>query len=107
MEKLSCGQRDSANYRSSRLPFARRQCCPPSGGNAMKRFTSVFYFLLIVSLAPLGAPAQEANSAQAALPKDVYPDSGNRLPAVSAANSRGALQGVAAIRLHGSRQAVR
>ncbi len=73
----------------------------------MKRFTSVFYFLLIVSLAPLGAPAQEANSAQAALPKDVYPDSGNRLPAVSAANSPGALQGVAAIRLHGSRQAVR
>ncbi len=50
----------------------------------MKRFTSVFYFLVVISLAPLGAPAQETNSAQVALPKDVYPDSGNRLPAVSA-----------------------
>jgi len=50
----------------------------------MKRFTSVFYILVVISLAPLGAPAQETNSAQVALPKDVYPDSGNRLPDVSA-----------------------
>ena len=44
--------------------------------------------------------------AQEALPRDVYPDSRNRLPAVSAANSPAPL-GVAAIRLHGSGATVR
>ena len=44
--------------------------------------------------------------AQEALPRDVYPDSHNRLPAVSAANSPAPL-GVAAIRLHGSGATVR
>ncbi len=90
----------------------------------MKRFTSVFYFLVVIFVVPLVAPAQETNSARAPLPKDVYTDSRNRLPlikrealddrgkkaydaAVSATNSAGAPQGAAAIRLHGSGVAVR
>lgn len=90
----------------------------------MKRFTSVFYFLVVVFFVPLAAPAQETNSALGPLPKDVYPDSRNRLPllkrealddrgkkaydaAVSATHSAGVPQGAAAIRLHGSGVAVR
>lgn len=90
----------------------------------MKRWTSVFYFLVVISLVPVVVPAQETNGAQVTLPKDVYPDSRNRLPlikreeldergkkaydaAVSAANSPGAPQGAAAIRFHGSGVIVR
>jgi 4-carboxymuconolactone decarboxylase len=64
----------------------------------MKRFTVVFCSFLLITLAPPGAPAQET------LPRDVHPDSHNRLPLI---NSPGTPQGVAAIRLHGSRVTVR
>ncbi len=58
----------------------------------MKRFTSTLYLLVFISLVPFAA-------AQETLPRDVRPDSRNRLP--------GATQGVAAIRLHGSGAPVR
>lgn len=90
----------------------------------MKRVTIVFYFLMLLSFLPLVAPAQETNAARVTLPKDVYPDSRNRLPlikredlddrgkkaydaAAGAASPSGAPQGVAAIRLHGSGVIVR
>ena len=63
----------------------------------MKRFTRVFYVLVLISLAPLAAPAQGT------LPKDVYPDSRNRLPSIKP----DAPQGAAGISLHGSGVAVR
>jgi 4-carboxymuconolactone decarboxylase len=90
----------------------------------MKTFTSVFCFLVVVFFLPQVASAQEPNSTQVTLPRDVYPDSRNRLPlikreelndqskkaydaAVSDGNSLGALHGVAVIRLHGSGLVVR
>jgi 4-carboxymuconolactone decarboxylase len=61
----------------------------------MKRWISALYFLLAISLLTRAVHAQET------LPKDVYPDSRNRLPVIKGA------EGAAAIRLHGSRGAVR
>ena len=69
----------------------------------MKRFTSALYFLVAVFLLSLAARAQETNGPP--LPRDVYPDSRNRLPLIN--GSPGSLQGAAAIRLHGSQGTVR
>ncbi len=61
----------------------------------MKRLTTVFCFVLVVSLAlTTAAPAQ--------LPKDFNPDSLNRLPPAA-----GGLGGAPAIRVHGSQENVR
>lgn len=64
----------------------------------MNRLTTLFCLLVVVSLAPLAARAQET------LPKDVNPDSRNRLPSI---NGAAAMQGAAAIRLHKSGVVVR
>jgi 4-carboxymuconolactone decarboxylase len=64
----------------------------------MNRLTTLFCLLVVVSLAPLAARAQET------LPKDVNPDSRNRLPSI---NGAAATHGVAAIRLHKSGVVVR
>ncbi len=68
----------------------------------MRVLIGAFYLPFAVSLILAAAPAQETQNAQAALPKDVYPETFSRLQQI-----RGGLEGAAAIRLHGSQGNVR
>ncbi len=69
----------------------------------MRVLIGKFCFPFAVSLILAAAPAQETQNTQAALPKDVYPETFNRLPWI---NTRG-LGGAGAIRLYGSQGNVR
>src|SRR5213080_3618738 len=69
----------------------------------MRVLIGEFCFPFAVSLILAAAPAQETQNTQAALPKDVYPETFNRLPWI---NTRG-LGGTGAIRLYGSQGNVR
>jgi len=69
----------------------------------MRVLIGEFCFPFAVSLILAAAPAQETQNTQAALPKDVYPETFNRLPWI---NTRG-LGGAGAIRLYGSQGNVR
>jgi len=69
----------------------------------MRVLIGAFCFPFAVSLILAAAPAQETQNTQAALPKDVYPETFNRLPWI---NTRG-LGGAGAIRLYGSQGNVR
>src|SRR5579859_170359 len=48
----------------------------------MRRFTSVLAFAWLLLPPAIPIPAQGTRSAEGALPKDVYPDSRNRLPLI-------------------------
>ena len=69
----------------------------------MRVLIGEFCFPFAVWLILAAAPAQETQNTQAALPKDVYPETFNRLPWI---NTRG-LGGAGAIRLYGSQGNVR
>src|SRR2546422_6319772 len=69
----------------------------------MRVLIGAFCFPFAVSLILAAAPAQETQNTQAALPKDVYPETFSRLQQ----QIRGGLGGAAAIRLHGSQGNVR
>jgi len=69
----------------------------------MRGLIGAFCIPLVVSLILAAAPAQETQNTQAALPKDVYPETFSRLQQFKG----GPLGGAAAIRLHGSQGNVR